>query len=72
MRWMKWMVRAKSGTSLDRETRRRMGITLKGDVREGIDPISRGDVRYKANNDPEEADGPADGIVAPNTVPIEN
>jgi hypothetical protein len=69
---MRWMVRAKSGTSLDRETRRRIGMTLKGDVRDGTDSISREDVRYKTNNNPEETDGPADGIVAPNTVPVEN
>lgn len=28
IRWMKWMVRAKSGTSLERAIRRRIGITL--------------------------------------------
>ena len=28
MRWMKWSVRAKSGTSLEREIRRRSDITL--------------------------------------------
>jgi len=28
IRWMKWIVRAKSGTSLERETKRRMKMTL--------------------------------------------
>lgn len=38
----------------------------------GLIQSQGGDVRYKANNDPEKADGPADGVVAPNTVPVEN
>ena len=33
MRWTKWMVRAKSGMSFERETRRRRNITLQS-VRE--------------------------------------
>lgn len=40
---------------------------------DGFNPKTRGGhIRYKANDDPEESDGPADCVVAPHTVPVEN
>ena len=49
---MKWMVSAKSGTSFDRETRKRSGITLPLSVPISRTSIQIGDIRNKACQQP--------------------
>ena len=71
IRCKRCIVSAKSGTSFDLDTRIKIGITLQS-YQQGIALEELGsNTRYKAGQQPDKANGPADSVVSTDTLPVE-